>query len=168
MHAASPSMCRSWTHTHLRARKRAHPHREPTGRALRTPRASLQEPVTHRVGLIHTEHNQSRFRHTLAQEAVYDGLPPPTRKWAHRAAAEELSRKTPVPIAQVVHHYRAASDPRFLDAAEVAADKAVADGHDATAARFLLQAMDADGIPDGQHVRLALKLGRCAVDGLGA
>lgn len=122
----------------------------------------------HDAGLLQELDGQSRFRHVLAQQIVYEAVPAPSRRWLHRRAAELIERRgEPRPFARIAHHYqRAGVTTDFVHYAEQAADQATSHGDDATAARFLLQAM---GVPDlslDDRLRLAAKLGRAAVDGL--
>ena len=123
----------------------------------------------HASGLLHEQSGQSRFRHVLAQQIVYDEVPAPTRRWQHQRIAEVLeSRSDPALSARIAHHYlRAGRRAEFMRFAEAAADRAVLHGNDAAAAEFLREAAsDMTGLPLDDRVRLATKLGRAAVDGL--
>ena len=126
---------------------------------------ALVDAIT--AGLLHEQDGQVRFRHVLAEQIVYDALPTPTRRLLHRTVARAIEdRDGPRPVARLAHHYHRAGDTvRFVAYAEDAADLAVSHGDDAHAARLLVQAMEAD-LPTGQRLRLAVKLGRAAVDGL--
>lgn len=126
---------------------------------------ALVDAIT--AGLLHELDGQVRFRHVLAEQIVYDALPTPTRRLLHRTVARAIEdRDGPRPVARLAHHYHRAGDTvRFVAYAEDAADLAVSHGDDAHAARLLVQAMEAD-LPTGQRLRLAVKLGRAAVDGL--
>ncbi|MGH3447630.1 MAG: ATP-binding protein, partial [Nocardioidaceae bacterium] len=120
------------------------------------------------VGLLYEDSGRCRFRHPLAQRAVYESLALPTRQLLHRTAAGVLHAEAgPPPVATLAHHYRLAGmEAEFVQNAEAAAALAVSHGDDATAARFLLQAMEADGLSIDDRVRLAGKLGPAAVQGL--
>ncbi|MFD7023471.1 AAA family ATPase [Promicromonospora sukumoe] len=127
--------------------------------------AALVDAIT--AGLLHEQDGQVRFRHVLAEQIVYDALPTPTRRLLHRTVARAIEeREGPRPVARLAHHYQRAGDvTRFVGYAEDAADLAVSHGDDAHAARLLVQAMATD-LPTEQRLRLAVKLGRAAVDGL--
>ncbi|MFI2485564.1 AAA family ATPase [Promicromonospora kroppenstedtii] len=126
---------------------------------------ALVDAIT--AGLLHEQDGQVRFRHVLAEQIVYDALPTPTRRLLHRTVARAIEdRDGPRPVARLAHHYHRAGDvTRFVRYAEDAADLAVSHGDDAHAARLLVQAMEV-GLPTEQRLRLAVKLGRAAVDGL--
>ncbi|TDD24562.1 helix-turn-helix transcriptional regulator [Nonomuraea diastatica] len=120
------------------------------------------------VGLLHEEDGRCRFRHTLARQIVYESVPVSGRRWLHLKTARALERGPgPRPVARLAHHYRLAGRTvDFVGNAEAAADTALAHGNDATAARFLLQALETGELSSDVRVRLAVKLGRAAVDGL--
>jgi len=122
-----------------------------------------------RAGLLHEDADgRCRFRHALARQAVYEGLPAPTRRWFHLRVAEVLDGGTePRPVARLAHHYRLAG--RFDDyirCAEAAADLAISHGDDAAGARFLLDAIDSAVLGQDDRVRLVGKLAEAAVHGL--
>ncbi|MGP3934589.1 helix-turn-helix transcriptional regulator [Nonomuraea sp. KM88] len=120
------------------------------------------------AGLLHEEDGRCRFRHALARQIVYESVPVSGRRWLHLRTAQALERGPgPRPVARLAHHYRLAGRTAdFVGNAEAAADTALAHGNDATAARFLLQALETGELSSGVRVRLAVKLGRAAVDGL--
>ncbi|MGI5284421.1 helix-turn-helix transcriptional regulator [Nonomuraea polychroma] len=120
------------------------------------------------VGLLHEEDGQCRFRHALARQIVYESVPVSTRRWLHLKTARALaSGPGPRPVARLAHHFRhAGRTAEFVDNAEAAAATALNHGDDATAARFLLQALEVGELSRETRVRLAVKLGRAAVDGL--
>lgn len=120
------------------------------------------------VGLLHEQDGRCRFRHALARQIVYESVPVSGRRWLHLKAARALeSGPGPTPVARLAHHFRhAGRTAEFVRNAEAAADTALSHGDDATAARFLVQALEAGELPLDVRVRLALRLGRTAVDGL--
>ncbi|WP_372348526.1 AAA family ATPase [Streptomyces sp. KL116D] len=120
------------------------------------------------LGLLHDKGGHSCFRHALAQQVVYEAVPAAERRWLHLRTARALEAGAGAPTAaRLAHHYRLAGrHQEFVVHAEAAAEAALAHGNDATAARFLLEALEAQGVPQPDRVRLALKLGRAAVDGL--
>ncbi|MFE7431436.1 ATP-binding protein [Streptomyces tendae] len=120
------------------------------------------------LGLLHEQGGHTCFRHALARQAVYESVPAAERRWLHLRAARALESGAGTPTeAKLAHHYRLAGrDQEFVRHAEAAAEAALVHGNDATAARFLLQALGARDVPRADRVRLALKLGRAAIDGL--
>ncbi|NBE97033.1 hypothetical protein FE391_25100 [Nonomuraea sp. KC401] len=120
------------------------------------------------IGLLHEDDGRCRFRHTLARQIVYESVPVAGRRWSHLKTAQALEREPgQKPVARLAHHYRLAGrTAEFVGNAEAAADTALAHGNDATAARFLLRALETDELAGDVRVRLAVKLGRAAVDGL--
>ncbi|TYB69870.1 AAA family ATPase [Nonomuraea sp. PA05] len=120
------------------------------------------------VGLLHEEDGRSRFRHALARQIVYESVAVSGRRWLHLRTARALeSGSGPRPVARLAHHFqRAGRTADFVGNAEAAADTALSHGDDATAARFLLRALEVEELPRDVRVRLAVKLGRVAVDGL--
>ncbi|MFK3980768.1 AAA family ATPase [Micromonospora sp. NPDC050397] len=122
------------------------------------------------VGLLHEQEGRCRFRHALARQVVYEALPSPNRRWLHLRAAQALEAdrdRNPRPVAQLAHHYRYADLPaEFVRHAEAAADLALGQGDDATAAGYLLEAVVVPELPRSLRVRLAVKLGRAAIEGL--
>ena len=102
---------------------------------------------------------------------MYESVPVSGRRWLHLRTARALSRREsgggPRPVARLAHHFRhAGRTAEFVGNAEAAADTAFSHGDDATAARFLLQALEIGELSREVRVRLAVKLGRAAVDGL--
>ena len=123
------------------------------------------------MGLLHEEGGRCRFRHALARQIVYESVPVSGRRWLHLRTAQALeagaeSGGGPRPVARLAHHYRHAGARPSSWHAEAAADTAFSHGDDATAARFLLQALEIGELSREVRVRLAVKLGRAAVDGL--
>ncbi|SNT49168.1 Predicted ATPase [Asanoa hainanensis] len=113
------------------------------------------------VGLL----QEDGFRHALARQVVYESVPAARRRWLHLRTGRAL--ESTGRSARLAHHYlRAGHHAEMATHAEAAAETAFAHGNDATAARFLLTALGADGVPQETRVRLAVKLGRAAVDGL--
>lgn len=113
------------------------------------------------VGLL----QENGFRHALARQVVYESVPAARRRWLHLRTGRAIESHGS--SARLAHHYLRAGHPtEMVVHAEAAAETALAHGNDATAARFLLEALGADGVPQEARVRLAVKLGRAAVDGL--
>ncbi|SDL17881.1 regulatory protein, luxR family [Nocardioides sp. YR527] len=140
---------------------------EVTGHDLRKVARALD--AAYAIGLLHDHEGRGRFRHVLAQQVVYDDVPPQTRRWLHLRTAQVLEESDGVArSARIAHHYQRAGRPaEFVRHAEAAADEAIRRGNDAVAADLLRQATaDMASLPPETRVRLATKLGRAAVDGL--
>lgn len=109
------------------------------------------------------------FREPLAGAAVHRELPGPVRQELHRRAADVLTRRQPVPWAQVAVHRRSGG-PRgaWLRAVERAARRADLVGEHQAATALLSQTLAAPGLPQEARARLAPLLARSAVLGLGS
>lgn len=117
------------------------------------------------AGLLHELDGRLWFRHTLARQVVYELVPAATRRMLHLRTARLLEQRKPRPVARLAHHYRLACNPAdHVRNAEAAADLATAQGDDATAARFLLETTGYVDLPRPVRVRLAVKLGRSAIE----
>ncbi|MFE9424828.1 AAA family ATPase [Kitasatospora sp. NPDC006697] len=102
---------------------------------------------------------QYGFRHGLARQVAYERLAGPRRTALHRAAVEQLSRRTPVPLVQVAHHTLAAGDRRsWFRRAEEAANQATAVGDTGTATMLLQQILEQPGLAADLRSRAALAL----------
>ncbi|MFI5932238.1 ATP-binding protein [Actinoplanes sp. NPDC051494] len=129
----------------------------------RTVAAALSQAVD--AGLLHERDGRLWFRHTLARQVVHELVPPVTRGMLHLRTARMLEEQQPRPVARLAHHYRlAGSAADHVRNAEAAADLATAQGDDATAARFLLGTTGYPALPRPVRVRLAVKLGRSAIE----
>ncbi|MEU4244777.1 AAA family ATPase [Actinoplanes sp. NPDC026619] len=125
--------------------------------------AALQQARA--AGLLHQRDGRLWFRHTLARQVVHELLPPITRRLLHLRTARLLEDQQPRPYARLAHHYGEAASPAdHVRNAEAAADLATARGDDGTAARFLLDAVGYTSLPRPVRVRLAVKLGRSAIE----
>jgi DNA-binding CsgD family transcriptional regulator/tetratricopeptide (TPR) repeat protein len=99
------------------------------------------------------------FRHVLARQAVEDAVPSPVRRRLHLRAARALETDPAKPLARLAHHYRAAGRTKeWIRSAEAAADRATSLEDDATAYRFLKEAVTVPGLPAATRARLAVKL----------
>ncbi|AQZ68168.1 ATPase [[Actinomadura] parvosata subsp. kistnae] len=107
------------------------------------------------------------FRHALAQQAVYDAIPGPDRRLAHRRAMAALAALDPPPLVQLAHHARHAGDvAAWQRHGAAAADHAAAIG-DIPLAVELLDGLLADpNLPTQARGPLALRLSRVAAIGL--
>lgn len=126
-------------------------------------REDLSETVAAAV-VFEVEDDQYSLRHTLAMQAVVQGIPRPTRRRLHFRAAELLATLTPMPVALLAQHYREA---RAIDEwaryAELAADVAVSIRDAAGAAAFLRDVILAPGVAATDRARMAMKLARAAL-----
>ncbi|WP_433376718.1 hypothetical protein [Streptosporangium sp. CA-115845] len=78
------------------------------------------------------------FRHALAVQAVHGSIPLSRRQDLHARAATAVAGQRPTPLGQIAHHRRhAGHHDAWVDAAEKAADQAVALANDAEAERLL-------------------------------
>ena len=99
------------------------------------------------------------FRHVLARQAVEDAVPSPVRRRLHLRAARALEGSPSKPLARLAHHYRAAGRTKeWIRCAEDAADRATSLEDDATAYRFLKDAVSVSGLPAATRARLSVKL----------
>jgi DNA-binding CsgD family transcriptional regulator len=116
------------------------------------------------------EHGEAvGFRHPLAAQAVYDGIPGPRRRDLHGRAAAALGSAGPVPLGQVAHHLRRAGRlGEWVGAAERAADQALALGHDAEAFRLLEDVLRHAPLDPHRRGRLAVRLSQAAIEVLRA
>jgi DNA-binding CsgD family transcriptional regulator len=113
-----------------------------------------------------TEHGEAvGFRHLLAAQAVYDDIPISRRLDLHARAAAVLERQDPVPVGQLAHHLRHADRmAEWVEAAEQAADQAVALGDDEEAARVLEDVLRHGPLDTERRGRFAVKLARVALE----
>lgn len=113
--------------------------------------------------LLEVDQSRYGFRHVLARQAVEEAIPAPLRRGLHRRAASALARVRPEPLARLAHHCRAAGKIRaWIRYAEAAADRADSLEDDATAYRFLKEAVAVPDLPAHTRARLAIKLARHA------
>ncbi|MGV9689906.1 LuxR C-terminal-related transcriptional regulator [Streptomyces sp. NPDC003444] len=119
--------------------------------------AALAEPAEGRYG----------FAVPLAARAVRAAVPGPVRQDLHERAAGVLSRRQPVPWAEVAEHHRAAGETRgWLRAVEKAAGSAAESGRHQEAVTLLERTLATPGLPPRSRARLAPLLARSAVTGL--
>ncbi|MFJ7129897.1 LuxR C-terminal-related transcriptional regulator [Streptomyces sp. NPDC098101] len=119
--------------------------------------AALSEPAEGRYG----------FAVPLAARAVRAAVPGPVRQDLHGRAAAVLSRRQPVPWADVAEHHRAAGETRgWLRAVEKAAGSAAESGRHQEAVTLLERTLATPGLPPRSRARLAPLLARSAVTGL--
>ncbi|MGW4799101.1 LuxR C-terminal-related transcriptional regulator, partial [Nonomuraea sp. NPDC004297] len=119
-------------------------------------------------GLFTERSGTAGFRHALAVQAVYGSIPLSRRQDLHARAATAVSGQRPTPLGQIAHHHRhAGHHDAWVDAAEQAADQAVALANDAEAERLLAAVLRHEPLaPSGltsldpvREGRLAAKLG---------
>ncbi|MFI7633753.1 ATP-binding protein [Nonomuraea sp. NPDC049400] len=117
--------------------------------------------------LLEQPDGQYGFRHTLAQQAVYDTIPGPERRLIHQRAMAALAALDPPPLVQLAHHARRAGDfAAWQRHGSAAADRAAALG-DIPLAVEVLEGLLADPkLPRDARGPLALRLSRVAAIGL--
>jgi DNA-binding CsgD family transcriptional regulator/tetratricopeptide (TPR) repeat protein len=99
------------------------------------------------------------FRHVLAARAVYEAIPMAERQDMHRRACRALEVSSPLPVAQLARHSRAAGQTAdWCRFAEQAADLALASGDEATAATLLHDLITNADLPAGTLAALARKI----------
>jgi len=105
------------------------------------------------------------FRHALAKQAIYHGIPGPRRRELHSRAAAVLSGRDDRPLGQIAHHLRQAGRwEEWVEVAERAADQARALGNHDEAARLLEEILQ-HGSPKPEAMgRLAIKFGWAATE----
>jgi DNA-binding CsgD family transcriptional regulator len=127
--------------------------------------AGLDEALA--SGLFAEAGDAYQFRHLLAAQAVYEQLTGVQRRSLHARAAAALAEVYPVPLSQVGHHLRHAGQlAEWAVTAEAAADEAQALGHDAAVTRLLREVMEHAPLGEEQRGRIAVKLGRAAIQTL--
>ena len=106
------------------------------------------------------------FRHVLACKAVYEAISGPERRRLHLRAARVLEELSPLPVAQLARHFRAAGETgEWCRYAEQAADLALAAGDDKTAASLLHDLAANAVLPAAAVVRLTRKIPLYALTG---
>ncbi|MGW4797716.1 helix-turn-helix transcriptional regulator [Nonomuraea sp. NPDC004297] len=116
-------------------------------------------------GLCAEDNGMVGFRHVLAAQAVYEGLPLGRRQALHALASRAVRGLRPVPLGQVAHHLRQAGRAaEWAEAAVHAADQATALGDDVEAARLLEEVVrHADPAP-ARRAELTVRLGWAAIE----
>jgi DNA-binding CsgD family transcriptional regulator len=126
---------------------------------LRSDRAASGLAEALSAGLL-IEAGGSRFslRHELARQAVEQDLPAPLARRLHLRAARALEEERPKPLARLVHHYRAAGRTKeWIRYAEAVSDRAASLHDEATACRFLREALRVPAVPPVRRGKLAVK-----------
>ncbi|WP_343949824.1 ATP-binding protein, partial [Nonomuraea longicatena] len=119
------------------------------------------------VGVLHEYPGGYGFRHTLAQEAVYDTVPGPERRLAHERAVAALAALDPPPLVQLTFHARrSGDDTAWLDYGTAAAERASALGDTPLAVQVLEEMIADPQLPGSRRAGLVLTLARLALAGL--
>lgn len=127
--------------------------------------SAIREAVD--AGLLSDADGVIVFRHVLAAEAVYEGLPGVLRRELHRLAADRLATLEPCPLGQLAHHLKLARRiVGWVRIAEQAAGQAIRAGNDADAARLLQELLSEAPLDTQARVRVAAQLGHAALHGL--
>ncbi|MEV6239707.1 AAA family ATPase [Lentzea sp. NPDC051838] len=128
--------------------------------------AALMEALSGHV-LHEVDARRYGFRHSLAQQAVYDTLSGPDRQQLHHRAVDVLDAVEPRPLVQLAEHSeRAGRTSAWLRYGEAAADRAAELGDAGTATALLQRLLLDPGLPASDVDGLAIKLGRVAHHGL--
>jgi DNA-binding CsgD family transcriptional regulator len=99
------------------------------------------------------------FRHAMAAQAVYEVIPGPDRRGAHRRAGKTLAAVSQSPAVVLARHFREGGDTDlWLKYAEEAAGLAVAAGDEATATVLLHDLVTGGELPPRTVARLAGKM----------
>ncbi|GII67394.1 LuxR family transcriptional regulator [Sphaerisporangium krabiense] len=107
------------------------------------------------------------YRHTLAQQAVYDTMAGFERRRLHARAIEALRRREPRPLVRLADHsHRAGRAGDALRYGEEAADRAIREGDASTATQQLQRLLLMPELTAADVDRLAVKLGEIAHTGL--
>ncbi|MEQ4301864.1 AAA family ATPase [Plantactinospora sp. B6F1] len=113
------------------------------------------------AGVLAEEGDRVGFRHVLAAQAVYDAIPEVRRARLHAQAADALQLLDPPPLGRIAAHLRRGSrTDAWVDAAERAAEQALAVGHGAQAVRLLEEVLRDAPLDADRAGRLAVTLGR--------
>ncbi|MDF5755769.1 LuxR family transcriptional regulator [Spongiactinospora sp. TRM90649] len=121
-----------------------------------------------KAGVLH-EYREGRygFRHTLAQQAVYDSTPGPDRRLRHERAMAALAPLDPPPLVQLAFHARRAGEFEAWQRYGTAAAAHAASVGDMPIAVEVLEGMLADPeLPSSARGSLVLRLSRVAAVGL--
>lgn len=115
------------------------------------------------AGLLSEQDGLVGFRHLLAAQAVYGGIPFGRRQDLHARAVTAVRSLDPVPLGQEAHHLRQAGLlAEWVAVAERVADRASELGDDAEAARILEDVLRTAPLPAQRRTRLAVRLGWAA------
>lgn len=107
------------------------------------------------------------FRHTLAQQAVYQSLPSQDRRRLHRQVVDVLARREPKPLRHLAYHARMAGrSTLWRQYAEAAAASAREMGDVALAVEVLEELLSDGRLGRQDRARIAVELSRDAVVGL--
>ncbi|CCH29868.1 AAA family ATPase [Actinosynnema sp. NPDC047251] len=134
------------------------------------------EPDRARAALTHALHSgvlheaedaRYGYRHSLAQQAVYDTMTGPDRQRLHLRALAALEGAVPRPFMQLAEHsLRAGRLADWLRHGEAAADRALEVGDASTATRLYQRLLDEATLTAADVDRLAVKLGQVARGGV--
>lgn len=114
-----------------------------------------------RAGLLVDAGLRVGFRHALAAQAIYDGVPGPRRRELHNRTADVLSSTSGErPLGRIAYHLQQAGrTAEWIVVAEQAADRAVELGNYDEAARLLEEVLRQASPEPEVMGRLAIKLG---------
>ncbi|MEV0589898.1 helix-turn-helix transcriptional regulator [Nonomuraea cavernae] len=114
-------------------------------------------------GLLAEQAGSVAFRHVLAAQAVYGGIPLGRRQELHARATLAVRAVEPVPLGQEAHHLRQAGRlTDWVEAADRAAEQASQLGDDAEAVRILEDVLREAPLAPERRGLLAVRLGWAA------
>ncbi|WP_238547000.1 ATP-binding protein [Saccharopolyspora erythraea] len=117
--------------------------------------------------LVEDEDGRYRYRHPLAQRAVYYALPGPRRQELHNRALRMLARQDPRPLLMLAEHAkRAGQHAARLRYGEEAAALAMQAGDATTAVELRLSLVAEPAVPPADVNRLVSRLCQDALTGL--
>ncbi|WP_232828165.1 ATP-binding protein [Kribbella monticola] len=107
------------------------------------------------------------LRHTLAQRAVYETIPPDELRRLHRRTATALAATEPPPHARIAEHFRLGGlIGEWLTHAETAVDQLMVAQDNESAVEKLTEMLRVEALPWADRARLAVKLGTAVSAGL--
>ncbi|MFB4307318.1 AAA family ATPase [Actinomadura sp. GTD37] len=125
------------------------------------PPAGLDEAVA--AGMLAEQSGGFGFRHVLAAEAVYAGIPASRRAGLHARAADAVGALDPVPLGRLAHHLREAGRlAEWAEAADRAAGRASELGDHAEAARLLEEVLRHARLEPARRTEMTIRLGWAA------
>ncbi|MEV3922818.1 helix-turn-helix transcriptional regulator [Actinomadura coerulea] len=125
------------------------------------PPAGLDEAVA--AGMLAEQSGGFGFRHVLAAEAVYAGIPASRRADLHSRAADAVCGLAPVPLGRLAHHLREAGRLKeWAEAADRAAGRASELGDHAEATRLLEEVLRNARLEPARRTEMTIRLGWAA------
>lgn len=125
--------------------------------------AGLREALASGL-LAEDDRGRLAFRHALMGRAVYEAMPGAERRRLHLAAGHALAGTEPLPAVQLIRHFREAGETgKWVEYAELAAERASASNDHTAATTILNEAIVSADPPPPVRERLAVRLGTAAL-----